>query len=107
GRRTDPACQLGRGRLLSRCRARGRGPARANASEALRRLTRASTNPDRQLRQRRATCKIGNTEIGTMNDILLLVQKCAHTFSFYDLETKTALKHIVLPNFPHEFTVDA
>lgn len=43
----------------------------------------------------------------SMNDILLLVQKCAHTFSFYDLETKTALKHIVLPNFPHEFTVDA
>lgn len=42
-----------------------------------------------------------------MNDILLLVQKCAHTFSFYDLDTKTALKHIVLPNFPHEFTVDA
>lgn len=41
-----------------------------------------------------------------MNDILLLVQKCAHTFSFYDLDTKTALKHIVLPNFPHEFTVD-
>ena len=42
-----------------------------------------------------------------MTDILLLVQKCAHTFSFYDLETKTALRHIVLPNFPHEFTVDA
>ncbi|MGF6966269.1 YVTN family beta-propeller protein [Paraburkholderia sp. WC7.3g] len=42
-----------------------------------------------------------------MNDILLLVQKCAHTFSFYDLATKAALKHIVLPNFPHEFTVDA
>ena len=41
-----------------------------------------------------------------MNDILLLVQKCAHTFSFYDLETRTALKHIVLPSFPHEFTVD-
>lgn len=42
-----------------------------------------------------------------MTDILLLVQKCAHTFSFYDLDTKVALKHIVLPNFPHEFTVDA
>ena len=42
-----------------------------------------------------------------MSDILLLVQKCAHTFSFYDLETKLALKHIVLPAFPHEFTVDA
>ncbi|TKC88027.1 YncE family protein [Trinickia terrae] len=42
-----------------------------------------------------------------MNDILLLVQKCAHTFSFYDLESKAALAHIVLPNFPHEFAVDA
>jgi DNA-binding beta-propeller fold protein YncE len=41
-----------------------------------------------------------------MSDILLLVQKCAHTFSFYDLESGAALKHIVLPNFPHEFTVD-
>ena len=39
-------------------------------------------------------------------DILLLVQKCAHTFSFYDLDSGAALKHIVLPNFPHEFTVD-
>nr|WP_315228903.1 YncE family protein [uncultured Albidiferax sp.] len=37
---------------------------------------------------------------------LLLVQKCAHTFSFYDLASGQAEKHIVLPNFPHEFTVD-
>src|SRR2546428_348010 len=39
-------------------------------------------------------------------ETLLLVQKCAHTFSFYDLATGQAEKHIVLPNFPHEFTVD-
>lgn len=39
-------------------------------------------------------------------ETLLLVQKCAHTFSFYDLTTGEAEKHIVLPNFPHEFTVD-
>ncbi len=39
-------------------------------------------------------------------DTLLLVQKCAHTFSFYDLASGQAEKHIVLPNFPHEFTVD-
>ena len=39
-------------------------------------------------------------------ETLLLVQKCAHTFSFYNLETGEAEKHIVLPNFPHEFTVD-
>lgn len=42
-----------------------------------------------------------------MADLLLLVQKCAHTFSVYDLDRGEALKHIVLPNFPHEFTVDA
>ncbi|HSV82177.1 MAG TPA: YncE family protein [Ramlibacter sp.] len=41
-----------------------------------------------------------------MTDLLLLVQKCAHTFSFHDLDSGVALKHIVLPNFPHEFTVD-
>ena len=29
-----------------------------------------------------------------------------HTFSFYDLATGRADKHIVLPNFPHEFMVD-
>lgn len=37
---------------------------------------------------------------------LLLVQKCAHTFSFYDASTGRAEKHIVVPNFPHEFVVD-
>src|SRR5213076_2614858 len=41
-----------------------------------------------------------------MATILLLVQKCAHTFSFYDLDSGRALKHVVLPNFPHEFCVD-
>ncbi|HUG23316.1 YncE family protein [Piscinibacter sp.] len=39
-------------------------------------------------------------------ELLLLVQKCAHTFSIYDLASGSALKHIVLPDFPHEFTVD-
>ncbi len=41
-----------------------------------------------------------------IQETLLLVQKCAHTFSFYDLASGQAEKHIVLPNFPHEFTVD-
>jgi YVTN family beta-propeller protein len=40
------------------------------------------------------------------HETLLLVQKCAHTFSFYNLASGLAEKHIVLPNFPHEFTVD-
>jgi len=42
-----------------------------------------------------------------LRETLLLVQKCAHTFSFYDLATGQAEKHIRLPDFPHEFTVDA
>lgn len=41
-----------------------------------------------------------------LRETLLLVQKCAHTFSFYDLATGQAEKHIRLPDFPHEFTVD-
>lgn len=41
-----------------------------------------------------------------MSEQLLLVQKCAHTFSFYDLDSGTATAHIVLPNYPHEFVVD-
>ncbi|OWJ92372.1 hypothetical protein B6S59_20240 [Pseudomonas sp. A46] len=40
-------------------------------------------------------------------EILLLVQKCAHTFSFYDVASGEALKHIRLPDFPHEFVVDS
>lgn len=40
------------------------------------------------------------------HETLLLVQKCAHTFSFYDAASGRAEKHIVLPNFPHEFAVD-
>ncbi|KTT12064.1 hypothetical protein NS2R_11430 [Pseudomonas oryzihabitans] len=40
-------------------------------------------------------------------EILLLVEKCAHTFSFYDVDSGDALEHIPLPEFPHEFVVDA
>lgn len=40
-------------------------------------------------------------------EILLLVQKCAHTFSFYDVASGDAIKHIRLPDFPHEFVVDS
>ena len=40
-------------------------------------------------------------------EVLLLVQKCAHTFSFYDVQTGAVLKHIRLPEFPHEFVVDS
>ncbi|TWE10856.1 YVTN family beta-propeller protein [Pseudomonas sp. AG1028] len=40
-------------------------------------------------------------------EVLLLVQKCAHTFSFYDVQSGDAIKHIRLPEFPHEFVVDS
>ncbi len=40
-------------------------------------------------------------------DVLLLNQKCAHTVSLYDVQSGKALKHIRLPNYPHEFVVDS
>ncbi|WP_271272666.1 YncE family protein [Aliamphritea hakodatensis] len=41
------------------------------------------------------------------NELLLLNQKCAHTLSFYDLASGKAVKHIRLPDFPHEMVVDS
>lgn len=40
-------------------------------------------------------------------ETLLLVEKCAHAFSFYDLSSGTRVKSIQLPEFPHEFVVDS
>lgn len=40
-------------------------------------------------------------------ETLLLVEKCAHAFSFYELSTGTRIRTIQLPEFPHEFVVDA
>ncbi|KQM71058.1 YncE family protein [Xylophilus sp. Leaf220] len=39
-------------------------------------------------------------------DILLLVEKCSHCFSYYDADTGERLASIPLPDFPHEFVVD-
>lgn len=39
-------------------------------------------------------------------DILLLVEKCSHCISWYDLESGERLRSVVLPQFPHEFVVD-
>jgi YVTN family beta-propeller protein len=39
-------------------------------------------------------------------DILLLVEKCAHCFSWYELESGQRLKSLRLPEFPHEFVTD-
>jgi len=40
-------------------------------------------------------------------EVLLLNQKCAHTLSFYDLESGEVVKTIRLPDFPHELVVDS
>jgi DNA-binding beta-propeller fold protein YncE len=40
-------------------------------------------------------------------EILLLVEKCSHCFSYYDIESGERLLSIPLPEFPHEFVVDA
>ena len=42
-----------------------------------------------------------------MQDVLILNQKLAHTFSYYELETGKELHRIRLPDFPHEFAVDS
>jgi DNA-binding beta-propeller fold protein YncE len=40
-------------------------------------------------------------------EILLLVEKCSHCLSYYDVESGERLHSIALPEFPHEFVVDA
>ncbi len=39
-------------------------------------------------------------------DTLLLVEKCSHCFSYYDIESGQRLHSIALGEFPHEFVVD-
>jgi hypothetical protein len=39
-------------------------------------------------------------------DTLLLVEKCAHCFSWYDVESGERLRSLKLPEFPHEFVTD-
>jgi DNA-binding beta-propeller fold protein YncE len=39
-------------------------------------------------------------------EILLLVEKCSHCFSYYDIESGERLHSIALDEFPHEFVVD-
>jgi len=43
----------------------------------------------------------------SQNNILLLVEKCSHCFSYYDIETGERLHSIALKEYPHEFVVDA
>lgn len=39
-------------------------------------------------------------------DTLLLVEKCSHCFSWYDIESGERLRSLKLPEFPHEFVTD-
>lgn len=40
-------------------------------------------------------------------DVLLLVEKCSHCFSYYDIDSGERLFSLALPDFPHEFVVDS
>jgi YVTN family beta-propeller protein len=40
-------------------------------------------------------------------EILLLVEKCSHAFSFYNLQTGQRETSVSLPDYPHEFVVDS
>lgn len=40
-------------------------------------------------------------------EILLLVEKCSHAFSFYNLQTGQRETSVALPDYPHEFVVDS
>ena len=40
-------------------------------------------------------------------EVLLLVEKCSHCFSTYDLATQQRIASVALPDFPHEFVTDS
>ncbi len=40
-------------------------------------------------------------------EILLLVEKCSHCFSYYSIESGQLEHSIALPDYPHEFVVDS
>jgi YVTN family beta-propeller protein len=40
-------------------------------------------------------------------EVLLLVEKCSHCFSTYDLSTHERIASVALPDFPHEFVTDS
>jgi len=41
------------------------------------------------------------------DDVLLLVEKCSHCLSYYDIGSGERLASIALPDFPHEFVIDS
>jgi DNA-binding beta-propeller fold protein YncE len=40
------------------------------------------------------------------NNTLLLVEKCSHCISWYDIESGRRIHSVTLPEFPHEFVID-
>lgn len=40
-------------------------------------------------------------------ETLLLVEKCSHAFSYYDIQSGERIKSVKLPAYPHEFVVDS
>ena len=42
-----------------------------------------------------------------IQEILLLVEKCSHCISYYDIDSGLRIHSVQLPDFPHEFVVDA
>lgn len=48
-----------------------------------------------------------NTETKKGREVLLLVEKCSHCFSSYDLASGERIASVPLPDFPHEFVVDS
>ena len=40
-------------------------------------------------------------------DTLLLVEKCSHCFSYYDVDSGERIASIPLGTFPHEFVIDS
>ena len=40
-------------------------------------------------------------------EVLLLVEKCSHSFSTYDLATGERIASVALPDYPHEFVIDS
>ncbi len=48
-----------------------------------------------------------NTEPAQTREVLLLVEKCSHCFSTYDLATGKRIASVPLPDYPHEFVTDS
>jgi YVTN family beta-propeller protein len=48
-----------------------------------------------------------NTKPAQAREVLLLVEKCSHCFSTYDLASGERVASVPLPDYPHEFVTDS